>query len=482
MGRTDKAIVVGRRVSARRGPFLALLPGQRRQQRARIYGCVTESVSANEWKVSWDGGVVTTEKSAALRVEYMTAGREVIDAAATSFVVNARPIGIPESYIPIPSTECAPSELLVPSSGFTYSNDVVPPSVSDSMPSGTHPATASMQTDGSSGQASSVPGTLDCHPWEDLDSGSSDDDDPEPSGLTLHPLVAAGLSEDLAHTLGRLVGETHVSGGITWTVVQDVTEATTVERSQRLPEPGLKGGLPTKDSDVDLLGLWLKMYPGDMQDDINRINAQGLRQRYNWKLITQREFVTFWGLIIGASQFHQKGKCMWTNSARRGIRDPPRFDCWMKQWRFNEIRNLLKYAKADLSKVPSDPWAWFRRAVDDFNLSRKAVLQHGLVVTLDESMSAWKPRADKFGGLPNISFIMRKPKPLGTEFKAACDATTGIMMHLEIQEGRDAMRQKTHAADLGVTSACVQRIATEACAPGSTICGDSWFSSVKVSK
>ena len=152
----------------------------------------------------------------------------------------------------------------------------------------------------------------------------------------------------------------------------------------------------------------------------------------------------------------------------------------MKQWRFNEIRNLLKYAKADLSLAPSDPWAWFRPAVDDFNSSRKAVLQHGLVVTLDESMSAWKPRADKFGGLPNISFIMRKPKPLGTEFKAAYDATTGIMMHLEIQEGRDAMRQKAHVADLGVTSACVQRIATSACAPGSTICGDSWFSSVKV--
>ena len=78
MGRTDTAIVVGRRVSARRGPFLALLPGQRRQQRARKYGCVTESVSANEWKVSWDDGVVTTEKSAALRVEYTTVGREVI--------------------------------------------------------------------------------------------------------------------------------------------------------------------------------------------------------------------------------------------------------------------------------------------------------------------------------------------------------------------------------------------------------------------
>ena len=164
------------------------------------------------------------------------------------------------------------------------------------------------------------------------------------------------------------------------------------------------------------------------------------------------------------------------------MREPPSFSPWMKLWRFEEIGQLLKYAKADLSKVQTDPWAWFRKAVTDFNNNRKKVVQPGLVAVLDESMSAWKPRADKLGGLPNISYVMRKPKPLGTEFKTAVDVDTGIMTYLEIQEGRDPMRAKEHAGELGVTSACVLRAAVAAVQPGATVCGDSWFSSVKVRK
>eukprot|EP00957_Ditylum_brightwellii_P075139 5710163-Ditylum_brightwellii.AAC.1 len=37
--------------------------------------------------------------------------------------------------------------------------------------------------------------------------------------------------------------------------------------------------------------------------------------------------------------------------------------------------------------------------------------------TLDESMSVWRPQTTKTRHLPNISFIERKPEPLGTEFK-----------------------------------------------------------------
>ena len=101
------------------------------------------------------------------------------------------------------------------------------------------------------------------------------------------------------------------------------------------------------------------------------------------------------------------------------------------------------------------------------------MLQPGLVAVLDESMSAWKPRADKLGGLPNISFVMRKPKPLGTEFKTAVDADTGIMIYMEIQEGKDPMRGKEHAPELGVTSACVLRVVATVVQPGATVCGDS---------
>ena len=38
---------------------------------------------------------------------------------------------------------------------------------------------------------------------------------------------------------------------------------------------------------------------------------------------------------------------------------------------------------------------------------------------LDESMSALVPRTTATGGLPTISYIRRKPEPLGTEFKVS---------------------------------------------------------------
>ncbi len=110
------------------------------------------------------------------------------------------------------------------------------------------------------------------------------------------------------------------------------------------------------------------------------------------------------------------------------MRDPPSFASWMKHLRFEEIRQLVKHAKADLSKVQADHWSWFMQAVTDFNVNMKTVLQPGLVAVLDESMSSRKPRADKLGGLPNISFIMRKP--LGTEFKTTVDADTRMMTYL----------------------------------------------------
>ena len=53
------------------------------------------------------------------------------------------------------------------------------------------------------------------------------------------------------------------------------------------------------------------------------------------------------------------------------------------------------------------------------------------------------------------------------------------MQFMEIQEGKDAMRSKLFADELGVNSCCVARMSS-ACATGATMMGDSWFGSIKV--
>ena len=73
-------------------------------------------------------------------------------------------------------------------------------------------------------------------------------------------------------------------------------------------------------------------------------------------------------------------------------------------------------------------------------------------------MRAFRPRTTKTGGLPHLSFILRKPEPLGTEFKVICCGVTGIMLHLEIQRGNYAMKKLAHFRQLGAMSACTKRL------------------------
>ena len=98
-------------------------------------------------------------------------------------------------------------------------------------------------------------------------------------------------------------------------------------------------------------------------------------------------------------------------------------------------------------------------------------------------MCAWRPRQTRFGRLPNISYIIRKPEPLGTEYKTVCCPNTGVMTYMEIQRGKEGMKNMRLQRELGATAACTIR-----CAEGShqggetlkaTVKGDAWFGSVK---
>ena len=97
--------------------------------------------------------------------------------------------------------------------------------------------------------------------------------------------------------------------------------------------------------------------------------------------------------------------------------------------------------------------------MDDFNSNRLATLHVSNHLCVDEMMSAWRPRTSATGGLPNITHIPRKPEPLGTEFKCTACAQTGCMLYLELQRGKDAMREAAHCRELGSTAACTLRLA-----------------------
>jgi hypothetical protein len=97
---------------------------------------------------------------------------------------------------------------------------------------------------------------------------------------------------------------------------------------------------------------------------------------------------------------------------------------------FEDIKTFLPYAFADFEKqnpaLPNDdPRYMLSKLIDEFHKNRAKTVAASVIKLLDESMSAWCPRKSKTGGLPNISFILRKPEPLGTEFKSMGCSETG---------------------------------------------------------
>mmetsp|Transcript_24840 Transcript_24840/g.63966 ORF Transcript_24840/g.63966 Transcript_24840/m.63966 type:complete len:187 (-) Transcript_24840:119-679(-) len=140
---------------------------------------------------------------------------------------------------------------------------------------------------------------------------------------------------------------------------------------------GLRGGLPYRDGALDLLALWLKLYPGDVVQDLEKLNDYALRTRTTFRPVTKSEWVRFWGLVLAARQFNQKGKALWADHTEAdGIREAPNFQKYMPHWRFEQIRALVKFSKAAPGAGP-DTWQMFTQMVEDFNRNRMMMLGDG---------------------------------------------------------------------------------------------------------
>mmetsp|Transcript_24839 Transcript_24839/g.63963 ORF Transcript_24839/g.63963 Transcript_24839/m.63963 type:complete len:234 (-) Transcript_24839:193-894(-) len=205
---------------------------------------------------------------------------------------------------------------------------------------------------------------------------------------------------------------------------------------------GLRGGLPYRDGALDLLALWLKLYPGDVVQDLEKLNDYALRTRTTFRPVTKSEWVRFWGLVLAARQFNQKGKALWADHTEAdGIREAPNFQKYMPHWRFEQIRALVKFSKAAPGAGP-DTWQMFTQMVEDFNRNRMMMLGDGGVDHLRRGHE-------------------RVPATL----------------HQDWRSSQHILHQGQAQAELCVTAACTLRMAERSAPAGATVLGDSWFAS-----
>jgi hypothetical protein len=189
------------------------------------------------------------------------------------------------------------------------------------------------------------------------------------------------------------------------------------------------------------LKLLQKLWPGDWRMQLKQMNSRiqldNERKKRDGKRtmkeVSEREWWTFLGIIIAAAPVGKGGERLWET---RGSRDERTFSTpinlgpkgleIMPKYRFDTIKKVFPSAFHDHeARRKGDDWYPIGLLVKGFNENRRNTVAASKKKVLDEIMSAFRPRTTATGALPNISYILRKPEPLGSELKVSGCSKTG---------------------------------------------------------
>lgn len=108
----------------------------------------------------------------------------------------------------------------------------------------------------------------------------------------------------------------------------------------------------------------------------------------------------------------------------------------------------------------------------------------GSDIVIDECMSAWKglENYEAIFTLPHKTKIMRKPQGVGAELKSLADGESGILLNLELMEGKAAQAAKEFTDVHKSSIALTLRIVKNYFGSNKTLHADSAFSSVATTK
>ena len=75
------------------------------------------------------------------------------------------------------------------------------------------------------------------------------------------------------------------------------------------------------------------------------------------------------------------------------------------------------------------------------------------MLTVDETMVKWSGL-----GPVHLTYMPRKPVPLGIQFKVACCGETGVLLHAEVVDGAEKDRRKRYVDEYKPSTACTLRL------------------------
>ena len=196
-------------------------------------------------------------------------------------------------------------------------------------------------------------------------------------------------------------------------------------------------------------------------------------------------------IIAAATEIENGVSNLWKRGPSGGRHDFPDFGRYMPVNYFKCFASAAPFCWADRKNWYTDkrdmPWEVFLPCLSSFNERRKNLVTTVLMM-LDESMSGWRPKTSKLGGLPNYTFEPRKPIPLGTMFKNGVECITGVLVFQDIVQMKEQQVRKpyfdmdTHLPDqskIGAhTAEVLRQVEGAQLVNGGWVGGDSWFGSV----
>ena len=212
------------------------------------------------------------------------------------------------------------------------------------------------------------------------------------------------------------------------------------------------------------------------------------------KNLTKGELYRWWGYSLSLSLHTGIAiEKMWSDMPDlEQILPPPKMGRHgMTLNRYKKIRSVLAFGPSDLASLTRDPWAFCRPMADAFNEHMPLALDPGWLLTVDESMVAWRGRVGLLdpSKCPFRSYVPRKPEPLGLEVKNTGCALSGLLIFLEFCEGKASHAKAKYYYDKASdgeiyshTTATTVRLVEPWHGTGRVVAGDSWFSSVRTAE
>ena len=196
-------------------------------------------------------------------------------------------------------------------------------------------------------------------------------------------------------------------------------------------------------------------------------------------------------MIAASAEVEVGVENLWLRGKSNGRRHYPNFGQYLPQNTFKAFQCAAPFCFCDSKywyiEARDRPWDIFLPCLDAFNKKRRHLIKLRLLM-MDESMSGWRPKTSKLGGLPNYTFEARKPVPLGTMFRNSVECVSGCLAFQDVVQLPEVQSQKKTFGEpsclpgmeeiRATTAEVLRQVEGAGLEKGGWVGGDAWFGSV----